>query len=889
MGIAVGQTSTVLDRVLTLNEERTGPHSLSVDRGAPGLWQRLLRLQTTASVLYTAAHPDDEQGGTLTYLSRGQGVRTAMLTLNRGEGGANAIGPELFDGLGMIRTEELLVSDRHYGLDDQYFTTLADYGYSKDLDESVRQWGKQNVLRDIVRVIRINRPMILVSRFYGGSRDGHGNHQLSGVATLEAFELAGDPTEFPEQIEEEGLRPWQPLKLYRSNLRSGRMFSGSAKPPVDRWNVGINAGSFSPWLGETYQEFASLGLSYQRSQLSGRRRESAGAYHQFYERMASHVESAERESGFLDGIDTTIGGIFATLDAVPPEGIVPVLQAIEDSVKDALAAYSVSNPTGPVPFLVDGLARTRDAVRLAADHPDAHFLLSIKERQFEDAIRTALGLQLRAVAVPVGTEAGSYTATMGEAVPGEEFRVDITLVNSSTIRIDTARVALQGSEAWVVNGDDSERTALRDGAALVASFMVRTPDDATLSRPYFHRSSIRESRYQATDPDSLHLPARAPVLSAVVDYTVLGEPVRATTPVYRREANLPYGYEYRELKVAPAIAVSVNPANLVVPTSPQQVGFGVDVEVLNNQRDGSEGELTLQLPDGWQAHPPSHSFRFAGANESRNFRFDVSASQVLEEDYEIAAVARSGGREFQEGYQKIRHRDYDLKYLYRDAVAGVRGVDVRLAGGMKVGYVMGVGDEVPGAIEQMGAEVQLLGPDQLASADLSGYGAIVVGTRAYAVRQDLINHNQRLLDYARKGGNLVVLYQTQEFVPDKWAAFPAELPRRSEEVSEEDSPVRILVPEHAVFNVPNKISPADFDGWVEQRGSKFFATWDEAYTPMIETQDTGQEPQRGGWVTAPFGAGHYTYFAYAVHRQLPYSVQGAYRIFANVLSLGSSR
>ena len=199
---------------------------------------------------------------------------------------------------------------------------------------------------------------------------------------------------------------------------------------------------------------------------------------------------------------------------------------------------------------------------------------------------------------------------------------------------------------------------------------------------------------------------------------------------------------------------------------------------------------------------------------------------------------------------------------------------------------MGVGDEVPGGIEQMGAQVALLNSGDLAAGDLDAYGAIVIGTRAYAVRRDLIEYNRRLLDYARRGGNLIVLYQTQEFVPGKWAAFPADLPRRAEEVSEEDSPVKILAPDHPLFRQPNRIAAADFEGWAEQRGSKFFSSWDDAYIPLIETQDRGQEPQKGGWLTASYGEGHYTYFAYAVHRQLPYSVPGAYRIFANLLSLG---
>ena len=879
-----------LDRVLTLAASRTGPHALSADRGAAGLWQRLLRLQTTASVLYTTAHPDDEQGGTLTYLSRGQGVRTSLLTLNRGEGGANAIGSELFDGLGLVRTEEMLVSDRYYGLDDQYFTTLIDYGYSKNLDEALRQWGRENVLRDIVRVIRINRPLVLVSRFYGGPRDGHGNHETAGAVTQEAFEVAGDPGRFPDQIREEGLRPWQPLKLYRSNLRSRRLSGPSLEPPDHPWHVDVNAGEFSPWLGESYEQFAALGLSFQRSQVSGRRRERPGAHHQYFERVQSRVDSPERETGFFDGIDTSVPGIFDLSGLEPPEGIFGLLSEIERSVNDAIAAYSARNPTAVVPFLVQGLGATRDAMRRSEGHDEALFLLTIKERQFQDAINTALGLQFRAVSAPddTGVPDSPFAplATMGPAVPGERFQVQVSLVNPSSLSIETGRIFFEGSGDWGTEGDSRSGTVLRSGERLMTRFVVETPRDAALSRRYFRRESIHDSRYTIREPEYLHLAGRTPALMAAVEYTIGGQSVRAAGVVYRREANLPYGYEYRELKVVPALAVNVSPANLIVPLGKRRNTVSVHVEVLNNRRGGIQGELSLEIPEGWVVDPMQQDFEFSQAHARQNFTFTVTVPRLREGTFNLNAVARAGGQEYRQGYQAIRHRDYDIRYLYRDSVTRVSGVDVKIAPGLKVGYVMGVGDEVPGGIEQMGAEVTLLNTDDLATGELGAYGAIVVGTRAYAVRRDLINYNQRLLDYAREGGNLVVLYQTQEFVPSRWAAFPADLPRRAEEVSEEDSPVRILAPEHPVFQRPNKILAADFDNWVEQRGSKFFSTWDSAYVPLIETQDKGQEPQSGGWLTARFGKGHYTYFAYAVHRQLPYSVPGAHRIFANVLSLG---
>ncbi len=890
MGSLRAQETSELDRVLNLTEQRSGPHGLPADRGAPGLWQRLLKLQTTASALYTTAHPDDEQGGVLTLLSRGRGVRLAMLTLNRGEAGANAIGPELFDGLGLIRTEELLISDRYYGLDDQYFTTLIDYGYSKNLSEALDSWGKENVLRDMVRVIRINRPLVLISRFHGSERDGHGNHETAGVVTQEAFAAAGDPSRFPEQISEEGLRPWQPLKMYRSNLRPRFFFRGNPDPPEERWQVRVDSGRFSPWLGTSYQDFSALGLSFQRSQNSGRKRDATGPYYQFFERVHATRPGPEKETGFFDGIDTSVSGIFRLLDQEPPQGALQVLQEVEESVQQAVSAYDLRNPSAVVPFLARGLSQTRQAIEMAAGSPDARFILLIKERQFMDAIHAALGLSVRATAIPAGTaeETSPFAPdpTMGVVVPGQNFKVEVTSSNPSDIAVEARQVRLHGTSAWEVQGGLEGVLVLRNGETFTVSFDVSTPLDAEISRRYFFRDSIRENRYQIRSPRDLHLPARKAALQATVTYQVAGETVEVDAVVYRREANLPYGYQARELKVAPALAVNVKPRNLAVPLSAGRRLVAIQIELLNNQPGGTAGQLTLEVPEGWSVNPPTQAFSFAEAGERRNYSFAVSIPRLEDRLYRVEAVARTGGREFREGYDTISHRDYDTSYWYHPAVTEIRGIDVAVAPHLRVGYVMGVGDEVPSGIEQLGAQVTLLTANDLATGDLGVYDVIVIGTRAYAVRQDLITYNQRLLDFARNGGNLIVLYQTQEFIPNKWAAHPAELPRGAEEVSEEDSPVRILASGHDAFQRPNQITGADFEGWVEQRGSKFFSQWDPGYTPMIETQDRGQEPQRGGWLIARFGNGYYTYFAYAVHRQLPYGVPGAYRIFANLLSLG---
>jgi hypothetical protein len=274
-------------------------------------------------------------------------------------------------------------------------------------------------------------------------------------------------------------------------------------------------------------------------------------------------------------------------------------------------------------------------------------------------------------------------------------------------------------------------------------------------------------------------------------------------------------------------------------------------------------------------------FALARSGERARYQFTVAMPAIENREYTIDAVATAGGRDYREGYDVIEHRDLETRYLYHKAATVVRGVDVKIAPGLKVGYVMGVGDDVPAGIAQLGAQVQLLGAQDLAAADLQPFDAIVTGTRAYAVREDLRTYNQRLLDYVKHGGNLVVLYNTPgEFDPGQFAPYPGRLPRDAEEVSEEDSPVTILAPARPEFTTPNAISKADFDG------SKFFSEWDHAYTAMIETHDQGQPPQKGGWLTASYGTGHYTYFAYAFHRQLPYGVPGAYRLLANLLSLG---
>jgi LmbE family N-acetylglucosaminyl deacetylase len=856
---------------------------LPQDGGTAGTWQRLLKLQTTASAMHTTAHPDDEHGGVLAQLSRGRGVRLALLTLNRGESGDNAIGSELFDGLGLIRTEELLVADRYYGVDRQYFTTVIDYGFSKRLDEALDKWGKENVLRDVVRVIRRDRPFVLISRFQGNQRDGHGNHQTAGFVTQEAFKAAGDPAMFPEQAAE-GLRPWQPMKVYIGGVRD-----------EEDWTIRVDPGEYSPWLGDSYANFARTGLSFQRSQTSGRLALSRGPQYGYYKRVGSRVTAPDKEASFFDGIDTTVSGMFKTLGRPAPPGATDALRAIESEVAAAVQALGMANPSACVPALARGLAATRKALATASAEPDAVFLLEIKEQQFQDAINTALGIDFAALAQPVGLPepTGPFAAfapppTMGAVVPGQKFEVRAQLTNRGGTEIVPAEITLVAGPGFVVEKGAATLRPLKASETASQAFTVALAEDTPVTRPYFTRKGVQPARYDLLDSTQLHRPAAEPAAVAVARYTVNGVDVRVRQPVTRREANLPYGFEERELTVAPALALTVTPRTAVVPRSSPRKTVSVEVDLLNNWDGDIAGEVSLKVPPGWTVTPPSQAFKFARAGERASHRFTVAVPSLAGESYEIRAVATARGREYGEGYDLNAKRDLEARPLYLPATVTVRGIDVAVPAGLNVGYVMGVGDQVPAGLAQLGAKVTLLGETELATGNLKAFDAIMTGTRAYAVREDLKTYNQRLLDYVKDGGNLIVLYNTQEFVPARYAPFPAQLPQRAEEVSEEDSPVDILAPENPVFNRPNKITKADFEGWVEQRGSKFFTEWDKAYQPMIATWDKGQAPQQGGWVTAQYGKGHYTYFAYAFHRQLPYGVPGAYRLLANLLSLGKA-
>lgn len=858
----------------------------SIDmRSIASAWEALLRLRSTATVLHTTAHPDDEDGALLTYLSRGEGVRTGLLTLNRGEGGANLIGPELSDALGLLRTEELLAASRYYNV-DQFFTHVVDFGFSKRMDETLDKWGRENVLRDVVRAVRLYRPDVIVSRFQGTPRDGHGNHQTAGLISREVFRAAANPNRFPEQLAE-GIRPWQVKKLYIETRES------------EPYTLRVEVSRYDPLLGGTYREIGRRGLSFQRSQGAGQVRVSPGTAFSYMQLVETTIPKVENKGGLFEGLDTTIVGMGKL--AGESVNLVPELTIIQEQVEKALNAFDARRPWLVMPYLANGLATTRAVIEKArsarieeANKDQLLFLLANKEREFVEAGNRALGLSMEVIVDPEKPVDSSSPfaqfqprTTFAVATPGQHFTLTATVSNPSEIKIDTVNITLRTPAGWRASALGQKVASRGENEQSRMQFQVEIPGDAKYTRPYFSRASeYTDNLYTIEGQENLNLPFSPPEVIGVFTYRVNNVLFTLIRPAQTVFVDPILGEQRRLLTVAPALSLSVVPTLGIIPVMETKSTFTIRVSVTNNDKEEAKGRLHLNVPKGWTVTPAETSFAFTREGEIQAFPFLVSIPKIeAGAHYTVQAVTESKGKRYTEGYQTIMHRDNEPRHLYRPAIVELRGVDVKVAPKLKLGYVMGVGDQVPQALEQIGINAQILGAEDLARGNLDQFDVVMIGIRAYAVRDDLKAHNQRLLDYVEKGGNLIVQYQTQEFDVSSFAPYPYKVGERAEEVSEEDAAVTILEPSNTIFNWPNRIIASDFTDWVEERGSKFMTNWDARYKPLLECHDQGQEPQRGGLLQAQYGRGTYTYAAYALYRQLPAGVGGGYRLLANMISL----
>jgi LmbE family N-acetylglucosaminyl deacetylase len=798
----------------------------------------LRRLLVTGSVLYVGAHPDDENTAMLSYLARGRGARTAYLSLTRGDGGQNLLGTEKGEMLGVVRTQELLAARRVDGA-QQFFTRAIDFGFTKSPEETFRFWGHDEVLADVVWVIRRFRPDVIIARFPTTGEGGHGQHTASAILASEAFDAAGDPARFPEQLKY--VEVWKPKRLLWNVFNYG----GGRPKDADKM-LSVDVGGYDSLLGKSYTEIAADSRTMHKSQGQGTP-ERRGPAPNFFALIKGEPASKD----IFDGVDMTWRRV---------EGGEQVGQLLEEAARK----YDASNPSAALPLLVRAYALLS---RMQTSKTPADPLVFEKRKELGEVIRACAGLWIEAVA------AEPYVT------PGGEVKVTTTVVNRSDFPLKFENVGASST------GVDIFREELKNNQPFTRETTRRVPTDADYSQPYWLREEPRAGLFSVNERSLIGSPENAPPLDAPITIYAGegGDAISFDAPVLYRWVDPVRGTLYRPVAVVPEIALNVEEKTLVFPDrAPKQVR----VVLKSNAAGERAGSLRLKLPAGWTATPAEIPVALKGKGEEFRASFNVTPPQTPSVA-SLSAEFQSDGKTFTRGLNEINYAHIPPQTLFPTASAKLVRVDLQRRGG-QIGYVMGSGDEVPEALRQVGYNVTLLSDEEIEAGDLSRFDAVITGVRAYNTRAALRRQQKRLMEYVERGGTLVVQYNTPDRTLEGAQVGPYPFKLTQDRVTDESAALTLLAPTDALLNAPNRITPEDFSGWVQERGLYFASDWDARYTPLFASHDPGEQDSKGSTLVAHYGRGTYVFTSLAFFRQLPAGVPGAYRLFVNMISAGKN-
>ncbi len=804
-----------------------------VQRNAAQIQQDLHKLNVLGNVLYVAAHPDDENTRLIAYFSNEVLVNTAYLAATRGDGGQNLIGAELREGLGVIRTQELLAARRVDG-GQQFFTRANDFGYSKTANETLQIWDKDNVLADMVWVIRKFRPDVIITRFPPDKRAGHGHHTSSAILAEEAFKLAGDKNAYPEQLNY--VEPWQPVRLL---INSGRWWDKDIEKQSN--TIKIDVGTYNSLLGVSYTEMAATSRSQHKSQGFG-----ATHYRGTQWEYVKHVAGTLAKNNVFEGIDLTWARVGK-----------PQISSI---VQKIIEAFNPEAPYKSIPRLL----ALRNQIQQVSDT----FWQQKKLNEVDALIRQCAGLFIEA------------TATSPFVVPGDTLAVALELVNRGRFPITLQQATLQGTSFNQV------ALPLDFNSKQILSLRIKTPENLPYTPPYWLKKTASLGMYRVDEQLLRGLPENPPAFTVDTELEFEQTKLKFSFPVVYKWTERVQGENYRPLNVVPAVTASFsNPVNVFKNGQPQQV----QVQLKAN-RKVEHTRVTLNLPKGWAAKPAYVDVQAMDAGAITTLTFKVQPHLQASGVQLLSVTANADGVTSDLGMQTIAYSHIPYQVLLPPAQSKAVALNVQVQA-KTVGYIMGAGDEIPAALEQLGVKVWLMNEDDITPENLANLDAVVLGVRAINTQPWLVAKKKVLLTYVANGGTLITQYNTtrrlhwQDFAP-----YSLQFTGRSADsrVTEEDAQVTITQTDALELNFPNKITSEDFNGWVQERGLYFPVSWDKHYRAPLAMQDTGEKIHNGSLLIATYGKGHYVYTGLSFFRELPAGVPGGYRLFANLLSLQQS-
>lgn len=789
---------------------------------------QMKKLDTLGSVLYLAAHPDDENTRLLGYLAKEKLYRTGYLSLTRGDGGQNLVGNEQGELLGLIRTQELLAARRIDGA-EQFFSRAQDFGFSKNPQETFATWDKEKVLGDAVWVIRQFQPDVIICRFPADSRAGHGHHTASAMIAAEAFEAAADPKRYPEQLKY--VKPWQAKRLLWNTYSFGSI--NTTAP--DQYKIDV--GAFNFLLGRGYGEIAAESRSQHKSQGFGVPASRGSALEYF-----TTIKGDAPVHSLLDGINTT-------WERVPGGKVIGQL------VDKALTDYSIDDPAASVPALL--------AIRKAITAlPDGYWKTQ-KLKETEQLVLACAGLWVEA-----------YSATP-VVVPGQPLQTSVQLINNSQVPVRLQTIRLPGKDSAFNN------QALVFDKLLTIPQSITVPPAAAISQPYWLEEQHPLGTYSIKDQQLVGRPENVPTLHATIDLEIGGQAFRLVRPLQYKHTDPVKGELYEPLVIAPRVVANLgNQVFIFTEPKPQPVSVK-----LKAMADSTDGTVRLQLPAGFKCSPESQPFSLARKGDETALLFNIAPVQVngtnRVDTFTVAAT--TNGQVYTQSLQSINYDHIPPITLFPPAAA--RLVRVHLQhNGNRLGYIAGAGDMVATALRQVGYQVTALDEKDIMSGNLQQYDAIITGVRAYNTNERLKYWQPRLMEYVKNGGTLLVQYNTNSpLVTSQLGPFPFTL-SRGERVTDEAAKVTLLQPDDATMHYPNELTQHDFDGWVQERGLYFTGNADPSYKKLFVMNDKGEQPLDGGTLVASYGKGRYVYTSLSFFRQLPAGVPGAYRLFVNLIS-----